>query len=146
MSDHGKNFSGVHVATVTPMKANSEVDFDMLAKYNDYLVNSGVSGLIPLGSTGEFYALTDDERRDVLKGTIEAAGGRVDVIAGTNASSTANVIKYSKQAEKLGADGLLLAAADDDSGPEFSQASCHRLADTFARTGNQRNLAIELKQ
>jgi len=110
MSGQDKNFKGVYVATVTPMTANSEVDYDMLGKYNDHLVNSGVHGLIPLGSTGEFYALTPDERRDVLKGTIEAAAGRVPVVAGTNASSTADVIEYSKQAETLGADGLLLAA------------------------------------
>jgi 4-hydroxy-tetrahydrodipicolinate synthase len=91
------------------MTANSEVDYDILGKFAEHLIDSGVHGLTPLGSTGEFYALTSDERHDVLKGTIEAAGGRVPVLAGTNASSTQDVVFYSRQAEKLGASGILLA-------------------------------------
>ena len=77
MSNQDKNFRGVYVATVTPMTEKSEVDYNNLASFTDGLIDSGVDGLIPLGSTGEFYALTPDERHDVLKGTIEAAGGRV---------------------------------------------------------------------
>jgi len=109
MSTQNKNFHGIHVPVVTPMTDNSEVDYDILGKFAEHLIDSGVHGLTPLGSTGEFYALTPDERHDVLKGTIEAAGGRVPVLAGTNASSTQDVVFYSRQAEKLGASGILLA-------------------------------------
>ena len=109
MSTQNKNFYGVHVPVVTPMTDNNEVDYDTLGKFAEYLIDSGVHALTPLGSTGEFYALTPDERHDVLKGTIEAAGGRVPVLAGTNASSTQDVVFYSRQAEKLGASGILLA-------------------------------------
>ena len=77
MSTQNKNFHGVHVPVVTPMTANNEVDHETLGKFAEYLIDSGVHALTPLGSTGEFYALTPDERHDVLKGTIEAAGGRV---------------------------------------------------------------------
>lgn len=110
MSSKKKNFHGVYVASVTPMDKKGRVDFDMLGKFIDGQVKSGIHGIIPLGSTGEFYALTPDERHDVLKATLEAVSGRVPVLAGTNASSTADVIAYSKQAEQLGVDGLLLAA------------------------------------
>jgi 4-hydroxy-tetrahydrodipicolinate synthase len=109
MSTQDKKFHGVYVATVTPMTNNSQVDYDTLGKFTEHLINSGVHGLVPLGSTGEFYALTPEERHDVLKGTIEATAGRVPVLAGTNAGSTQDVVFYSRQAEKLGASGVLLA-------------------------------------
>ena len=103
------NFEGVYVAMVTPMDDKQLVDYDRLAEFADYLVNEGVHGIIPLGSTGEFYALTDHERAEVLRVTIDAVSNRVPVIAGTNASSTQMVINYSQLAEKAGADGLLIA-------------------------------------
>ncbi|MEI7729146.1 MAG: 4-hydroxy-tetrahydrodipicolinate synthase [Verrucomicrobiota bacterium] len=100
---------GVLVALVTPMKANEEIDFKTLAKQVETLIAAGVHGLIPLGSTGEFYALTAEERRNVLKATLEAASARVPVVAGTNAGSTRDVIAFSREAEQLGCDGVMLA-------------------------------------
>jgi len=101
---------GVLVALVTPMKANEEIDFAKLADFTDHLIHQGVHGLIPLGSTGEYYALSADERERVLRTTLEAADGRVPVVAGTNAGSTRDVIAFSRQAEELGCDGVMLAA------------------------------------
>ncbi|MGA2176328.1 MAG: 4-hydroxy-tetrahydrodipicolinate synthase [Verrucomicrobiota bacterium] len=112
-SSHKTNrgaFRGVFAATVTPMKASEEIDFPRLADFTDYLVREGVHGLIPLGSTGEYYALSAAERERVLRGTIEAAAGRVPVVAGANAGSTRDVIAYARQAEQLGCDGVMLAA------------------------------------
>jgi 4-hydroxy-tetrahydrodipicolinate synthase len=100
---------GVLVALVTPMKANEDLDFDTLAKQVEALIAAGVHGLIPLGSTGEFYALSAQERHDVLKATLAAAGGRVPVVAGANAGSTRDVIAFSREAEQLGCDGVMLA-------------------------------------
>jgi 4-hydroxy-tetrahydrodipicolinate synthase len=101
---------GVLVALVTPMKANEEIDFAKLADFTDHLIHQGVHGLIPLGSTGEYYALSAAERERVLRTTLEAADGRVPVVAGTNAGSTRDVIAFSRQAEELGCDGVMLAA------------------------------------
>jgi 4-hydroxy-tetrahydrodipicolinate synthase len=102
---------GIFPALVTPMTTDSQVDLTKLAAFVDYLIDEcGVHGVIPLGSTGEFYALTPAEREAVLKTTIEAAGGRVPVVPGTNAGSTADVVAFSRQAEQAGADGVLLAA------------------------------------
>ena len=100
---------GVLVALVTPMTARQEIDLDRLAAFTDHLIRQGVHGLIPLGSTGEFYALTAQERQEVLKTVIETSGGRVAVLAGANAGSTREVVRLSQEAEKAGADGVLLA-------------------------------------
>ena len=101
--------NGILVALVTPMTGDEELDLDCLSQHVDYLIREGVHGLIPLGSTGEYYALSAKEREDVLRTTISAAAGRVPVLAGTNAGATREVVEYSRQAERLGAAGVLLA-------------------------------------
>lgn len=103
-------FRGVFTALVTPMKANGEVDYPALGAFVEYQIRQGIHGLIPLGSTGEYYALSADERERVLRTVLEAADGRVPVLAGTNAGATRDVVAYSRQAEALGCDGVLLAA------------------------------------
>jgi 4-hydroxy-tetrahydrodipicolinate synthase len=103
-------YSGIYVAMVTPMTADENIDRGVLGRLTEDLIAAGVHGLIPLGSTGEYYALTPHERREVLQTVIETAAGRVPVVAGANAGSTRDVLEYSRQAEQLGASGLLLAA------------------------------------
>ncbi|MHB1307783.1 MAG: 4-hydroxy-tetrahydrodipicolinate synthase [Limisphaerales bacterium] len=103
-------WSGIYAALVTPMKSDEEIDYPKLAAFTDHLIRQGVHGLIPLGSTGEYYALTADERERVIRTTLEAAAGRVPVVAGTNAGSTRDVIAFSRQAEALGCAGVMLAA------------------------------------
>jgi 4-hydroxy-tetrahydrodipicolinate synthase len=100
---------GVLAALVTPMTANEDIDFATLEATADRLVRAGIHGLIPLGSTGEYYALNPEERGKVLQATLQAVAGRVPVLAGTNAGSTREVIAFSRQAEALGAAGVLLA-------------------------------------
>jgi 4-hydroxy-tetrahydrodipicolinate synthase len=102
-------FKGIFAALVTPMTEQGEIDLPTLGNFVEYQVSHGVHGLIPLGSTGEYYALSPEERRGVLKTTIDIAAGRVPILAGTNAGSTHEVVSYSKQAEELGANGVLLA-------------------------------------
>lgn len=104
-------FRGIFPALVTPMTASEEVDHRAMAELIDHLIgDGGVHGIAPLGSTGEFYSLTPDEREAVVKTAMEAAAGRVPVLVGANAASTREVIGYCRQAEKLGAAGVLLAA------------------------------------
>ena len=103
-------FEGVFAAMVTPMTAEQEVDYETLSSFVDYLIDAGVHGIIPLGSTGEYYALTAQEREAVVRATLDAVAGRVPVLVGTNAGSTRQVIAYSQQAQSQGAAGLLLAA------------------------------------
>jgi 4-hydroxy-tetrahydrodipicolinate synthase len=103
-------FAGVYSALVTPMTKSGDIDFRKLAAFSQYLVDAGVHGLTPLGSTGEFYALDPDERAKVIEVVLDAVGNRVPVVPGTNASSTREVIDFSKEAEKMGCPGVMLAA------------------------------------
>lgn len=107
---HPGNFHGVYAALVTPMKANGEIDCLRLGALAEHLVRRGVHGLIPLGSTGEYYALSAGERERVIRAALEAAAGRVPVVAGANAGATRDVVAFSRQAEQLGCAGVMLAA------------------------------------
>jgi 4-hydroxy-tetrahydrodipicolinate synthase len=102
-------FHGVFAALVTPMKVGGDIDCDKLGRFAERLIGQGVHGLVPLGSTGEYYALNAGERERVLRVTLEAAAGRAPVVAGTNAGSTRDVIAFSRQAEQLGCAGVMLA-------------------------------------
>ena len=108
------------------MTADEQVDYATLEKTVDYLIGQGVHGLVPLGSTGEFYALSPQERQQVLHTTLSAASGRVPVVAGTNAGSTRDVVAYCRQAEQLGAAGVMLASA------LLLAAEARRTAGTFS--------------
>ncbi|MEI7911291.1 MAG: 4-hydroxy-tetrahydrodipicolinate synthase [Verrucomicrobiota bacterium] len=101
---------GVLTALVTPMKANGEIHLAKLERFVEHQIGQGIHGLIPLGSTGEFYALSPAERQGVLETTLGAAAGRVPVVAGANAGSTREVVAFARQAEQLGCAGVLLAA------------------------------------
>jgi 4-hydroxy-tetrahydrodipicolinate synthase len=101
---------GVLPALVTPMTAEQQIDLPQLAAFTDYLIAQGVHGLIPLGSTGEYYALSASERQQVVETVMAAAKGRVPVWVGANAGSTRDVVAYCRQAEKQGAAGVMLAA------------------------------------
>lgn len=89
------SFRGVFSALVTPMKANGDIDHARLDAFAAHQIRQGIHGLIPLGSTGEFYALTAHEREQVIKTTL-AAAGRVPVVAGANAGSTRDVIGFAQ--------------------------------------------------
>ena len=110
MKTRATRFHGVFTALVTPMKANGEIHLAKLARFVEHQICQGIHGLIPLGSTGEFYALTPEERQQVVETTLGAAAGRVPVVAGANAASTREVVAFARQAEQLGCAGVLLAA------------------------------------
>jgi 4-hydroxy-tetrahydrodipicolinate synthase len=121
------------------MTAAEEVDYATLAAFVDYLVKEGgIHGLIPLGSTGEYYALSPEERRAVLQTTLDAAQGRVPVVAGTNAGSTRDVIHYCRQAEQLGAAGVLLAP------PYYSLPTPDELFEHFRAVNDAMGIPIML--
>lgn len=104
-----KNLEGVLVALVTPFTADgAEVDVDNLHAQIERLVQAGVHGVVPGGSTGEFTALTLTERKLVTEECVKAADGRVPVIAGTGALSTADAIDLAKHAADVGAAALMV--------------------------------------
>jgi len=103
-------FEGIYVALVTPMTAEQEVQCDAIGPLVEHMIDQGVHGVIPLGSTGEYYALSPQERQAVAAAAIDAAGGRAPVLVGVNAGSTREVVKYAREAQDAGAGGILLAA------------------------------------
>jgi 4-hydroxy-tetrahydrodipicolinate synthase len=101
------DFHGVFPYLVSPIDAAGRIKTDVLAKLCDDLIGAGVHGLTPLGSTGEFAYLGNDQRAAVVRTAIEAAGGRVPVVAGVAATATADAVAQAKTCQRLGADGIL---------------------------------------
>src|SRR5918998_3959352 len=102
-------FHGVLPALITPFTDDGDaIDRQALATIVDRLVGAGVGGLVPGGSTGEFTALTNAERRQLVELTVEAAGGRVPVVAGTGALSTRETVELSAHAERAGAAAVMI--------------------------------------
>src|ERR1700761_7959434 len=100
-------FHGVFPYLVSPRDGAGNVSTEVLGKLCDDLIKSGVHGLTPLGSTGEFAYLNQSQRTSVVQTTIEAAKGRVPVVAGVASTSTADAVAQARQYQKLGADGIL---------------------------------------
>jgi 4-hydroxy-tetrahydrodipicolinate synthase len=132
------DFRGIHVALVTPMTATGALDENTLGAFVEHLIGRGVHGLIPLGSTGEYYALSGDERERVLRVTLAAAAGRVPVLAGANAGSTRDVVANARKAEVLGCAGVLLAA------PYYSLPAPDELAAHFRAVDDAIGIPIML--
>jgi len=102
------NIEGVLVPIVTPFGADGRVNADALRQLVERFVEAGVAGIVACGTTGEFYALEDDERELVLRTVAGAARGRITLIAGINALSTPQAIRNAGQAQELGYEGLML--------------------------------------
>lgn len=96
-------------ALVTPFDSNGNIDFNAFEKHLTSLRNSGVSGWVPCGSTGEYFFMTADERAEVLKFVKAFANDDEILIAGTNGSSTREVIEHTARAREIGFKKVLLA-------------------------------------
>lgn len=102
-------FTGTYTAIVTPFR-NGAVAYDELKKLVNFQIKGGISGLVPVGTTGESPTVSHEEHLDIIRATIDAARGRVPVIAGTGSNSTREAIEMTKAADDAGADGMLLVA------------------------------------
>jgi 4-hydroxy-tetrahydrodipicolinate synthase len=99
---------GSIVALVTPMYENGAVDRDSLKKLIDFHLNQGTDALVAVGTTGESATLDEAEHCDVIKTIVDYAAGRLPVIAGTGANSTAEAIVLTRKAQEVGADACLI--------------------------------------
>ena len=84
------------------------LDLPALRRFVDWQIEQGIHGLIPLGSTGEFLSLSDEEQEAVAETVIRQAAGRVPVLIGTGAEDTREAVRLSRRAERLGADGVMI--------------------------------------
>jgi 4-hydroxy-tetrahydrodipicolinate synthase len=100
-------FHGVFPYLVSPVDGSGHVRTEVLSRLCDDLIGSGVHGLTPLGSTGEFAYLSNSQRAAVVQATLEAATGRVPVVAGVASTSTWDAVAQAKAYQKLGASGIL---------------------------------------
>jgi len=105
MSD--KEFSGVFPYLVSPVDEQGEVKAKVRSSLVDHLIKSGVHGLTPLGSTGEFAYLTWPQRQRIVEVVLEAAAGRVPVVAGVSHTSIREAARQAREIEAVGADGIL---------------------------------------
>lgn len=103
-------FTGAGVAIVTPMKENGEVNFEKLGEILEEQIAGHTDAIIICGTTGESSTMTHEEHLETIRYTVEKVNKRIPVIAGTGSNCTETAIYLSKEAEKMGADGLLLVS------------------------------------
>ena len=131
-------FKGAGVAIVTPMKADGEVNYDVLGEMLEAQIQGGTDAIIICGTTGESATLTEEEHSAVIRYAIKKVNKRIPVIAGTGSNCTATAIKLSKEAEKDGADGLLLVT------PYYNKATQNGLIAHYTAIANAVNIPIIL--
>lgn len=100
-------FKGSYVALITPMTEDGTVDYDSLKKLIEFHLEEGTHGIVAVGTTGESATLPIEEHVDVVRYCVNAVSGRVPVVAGSGANSTAEAIELSRACADAGADGLL---------------------------------------
>ena len=104
-----RSFTGTYTAIVTPFRRGA-VAYDELRKLVNFQIKGGISGLVPVGTTGESPTVSHEEHLDIIRCTIEATRGRVPVIAGTGSNSTREAVAMTRAADAAGADGFLQVA------------------------------------
>ncbi|MBQ8184366.1 MAG: 4-hydroxy-tetrahydrodipicolinate synthase [Lachnospiraceae bacterium] len=129
-------FKGAGVAVITPMHANGEVNYPKLAEILEDQIAKGTDSIIICGTTGEASTLTHEEHLDVIKFAIDQVKGRIPVIAGTGSNCTETAIYLSTEAEKYGADGLLVVT------PYYNKATQKGLIAHYTAVANSVKLPI----
>ena len=100
-------FQGAYTALITPFGRDGAVDYGRLRELVEFQIAGGIDGLVPVGTTGESPTLDAEEHLEVIRVVVETAAGRVKVIAGTGANSTAEALELTARAKDLGVDGTL---------------------------------------
>ncbi|MFW6022454.1 MAG: 4-hydroxy-tetrahydrodipicolinate synthase [Halanaerobiaceae bacterium] len=102
------NFGEVLTAMVTPFDENMKVDLTKARELVRYLVDNGSDGIVVLGTTGEVPTLSNEEKKKVLETVVDEVGDRAVIVAGTGSYSTSDSIEMTREAEKIGVDGVML--------------------------------------
>jgi len=129
---------GIIPALVTPLKNSEEVDLIGLKKLIRYQLDNGVHGIFVSGSTGEFYALSLEEKQKLIETTMDVVNGKVPVYAGTNAITTKESIQLTKMAESCGVDAVSILT------PMFISPSANELYDHYKTIALNTDLPIVL--
>lgn len=129
-------FKGAGVAIVTPMKENLEVNYELLERNINYQIDNGTDAIIIAGTTGESATLSEEEHKKVVKAAIEFTKHRVPVIAGTGSNSTQTAIELSQEADKDGADAVLIVT------PYYNKATQKGLIEHYTAVAKSIDLPI----
>lgn len=130
-------FRGTYTALVTPFQ-NDEFDYEAFARLIEAQIAAGITGIVPVGTTGESPTLSHGERRQVIELAVQAARKRCQIIAGTGSNSTRDAIAHTKEAEEIGVDGALLVA------PYYNKPSQEGLFRHFAAIAESTSLKLVL--
>ena len=131
-------FKGAGVAIVTPMKENGDVNYEKLGELLEFQIANSTDAIIICGTTGESSTLSHEEHLEVIKYAIDKVAKRIPVIAGTGSNCTETAIYLSQEAEKMGADALLLVT------PYYNKATQKGLIQHYTRIANSVKLPIIL--
>ena len=129
---------GIIPPILTPMNADESINLDAFRSEVERLLDGGVHGIFPVGTNGEAYILSANEKLDLIAAAVDQVKGRVPVYAGTGCVSTAETIRMSVEAEKLGADALSIIT------PYFAAASQHELYAHYAEVAKHVSIPIVL--
>ena len=127
------DFKGTWTALVTPFKEDGNIDYEGLEKNIEFQVSEGITGILPVGTTGESPTLTPDEHNEVIAFSNSIARGRCDVLAGTGSNSTREALNHTKHAVDHGIDKVLLVDCyyNGPSSLELRREYYQRILDSF---------------
>ena len=131
-------FTGAGVAIVTPMNLDGSINFDKLGELIEQQIAGKTDAIIICGTTGESSTLTHEEHLECIKYAVEKTAKRIPVIAGTGSNCTDTAIYLSTEAEKYGADGVLLVT------PYYNKATQNGLAEHFIRIASAIQIPVIL--
>lgn len=129
---------GIIVPIVTPMNDDESINYEELKNHIDRLIDAGAHGIFPCGTNGEAYILSNEEKIELFKKTVEYVGKRVPVYAGTGCIGTKDTIELSKKAEEIGVDVLSIVT------PSFAKASQYELYTHYCEIDKEVNIPILL--
>jgi 4-hydroxy-tetrahydrodipicolinate synthase len=138
VSTSAKKLNGIMTVTVTPFTKKGAIDFDAYDRILDFVTSNGVHYVIPCGTTGEYFNLTSEERKGILKFVRNNIKERAKILAGTNSQRPAEILELSRYARELGYEGIMLAA------PFYSLPTLSELIEHFKWLDRQIGLPILL--
>ena len=131
-------FTGAAVAITTPFRADGSIDFDKFAEQIEFQVQGGTDAIVVCGTTGEASTLSHEEHLECIKFCVERVNKRIPVVAGTGSNCTETAIYLSQEAEKYGADALLLVT------PYYNKATQKGLKEHFTMVADSVKIPVIL--
>lgn len=132
------NLGNIGTAMVTPFASTGEIDYERTATLIEHLIANGTDSLIVCGTTGESPTLTVNEKRELLDFSVRTVNKRIPVIAGTGTYNTAESVALTKEAEALGADGIMLVT------PYYNKPDQKGMYAHFSHIANETSLPVLL--